>query len=100
MTGRASTPPGQADLAPAPATAISTNQTALPPDHDLASGDGAADGEAPDADDIATMHTPELIGGDVTHCIPVLRQIWWSHRGLGYRYPAQPGIILIDGGKP
>ena len=58
-----------------------------------------ADVDAPDPEAIATMHTPELIGGDVTHHLPVLRQIWWSQRGLGYRYPAQHGIILIDGGK-
>ena len=100
MTGRASTPPRQADLAPAPATASSANQTAPPPDHAPANARRTAGVEAPDADDIATMHTPELIGGDVTHHIPVLRQIWWSHRGLGYRYPAQRGIILIDGGRP
>ncbi len=48
---------------------------------------------------LATLHALELIGGDITHHIPVLRQIWWSHRGLGYLYPAQRGIILIDGGK-
>ncbi len=68
-------------------------------EHEFASARGAASVEAPDPEAIATMHTPELIGGDVTHHLPVLRQIWWSHRGLGYRYPAQRGIILVDGGK-
>ncbi len=100
MTGRASTSSRQADLAPAPATASGANQTALPPERDVASARVNAGVEAPDPEAIATMHARELIGGDVTHHIPVLRQIWWSHRGLGYRYPAQRGIILIDGGRP
>ena len=68
-------------------------------DHDLASGEVDASEAPADADDIATMHAPELIGGDVTHHIPVLRQIWWSHRSLGFRYPAERNIIVIDGGK-
>ncbi len=49
---------------------------------------------------IATLHAPEEIGGDITHHIPVLRSIWWSHRALGYTYRAEPGIIVIKGGKP
>ncbi len=49
---------------------------------------------------IATLHAPEEIGGDITHHIPVLRSIWWSRRALGYTYRAEPGIIVIKGGKP
>ncbi len=57
--------------------------------HEFASAKGA--------DDIATLHAPDDIGGEVTHHIPVLRQIWWSHRGLGYRYPAEPGRDIAMG---
>ncbi len=73
--------------------------TALPLDRDLASARGDAGVEAPDADDIAILHTPDDSGGKVTHHIPVLRQIWWSHRGLGYRYPVERNIIVIKGGR-
>ena len=99
MAGRPSAPDHQADLSPAPSPTGGVNQTAPPPDHALASARVDVGASPPDADDIATMHAPELIGGDVTHHLPVLRQIWWSHRGLGFRYPAEPGIIVIDGGK-
>ncbi len=27
-----------------------------------------------------------------------LRQLWWSLNSQGYRLPAEPGVILIDGG--
>ena len=99
MTGYPSTPARQADLAPAPATASGANQTALPPERDVASARVNAGVEAPDPEAIATLHIPDDIGGDVTHHITVLRQIWWQHHGLGFRYPAEPGIIVIDGGK-
>ena len=25
--------------------------------------------------------------------------LWWRFAGLGHRLPAQPGIILLDGGR-
>ncbi len=27
-----------------------------------------------------------------------LRQLWWRQTALGHRLPAEPGVILIDGG--
>ena len=29
-----------------------------------------------------------------------LRQIWWAQRTAGIPLPAEPGLILITGGKP
>ena len=100
MIGRAPTPPRQVDLATAPAPASSANQTAPPPVHALASAKGADGVEAPDADAVAKMRAPEPIGGDITHDIPTLRWIWWQHRGLGFTYPAELGIIVLEGGRP
>ena len=34
------------------------------------------------------------------HDISDVRQIWWHHRRLGLRYPAEIGVIVIDGGWP
>ncbi len=99
MTGP-SAPDRQADLAPAPATASGANQTALPPERDVASARVNAGVEAPDPEAIATLHIPDDIGGDVINDIQTLRWIWWQHHGLGFTYPAEIGIILIKGGKP
>jgi hypothetical protein len=28
-----------------------------------------------------------------------VRQVWWNQARLGHRLPAEPGVILIDGGR-
>ena len=30
--------------------------------------------------------------------IPELRAIWWRQIALGHRFPAEPGVIVIEGG--
>ncbi len=90
----------RASRRPVSAVASGANQTELPPARDVASARVGTGVEEPDPDAVATLHAPEFIGGDVTHCIPVLRQIWWQHRGLGFRYPPERNIIVTEGGKP
>ena len=29
-----------------------------------------------------------------------LRDLWWRQLWLGHRLPVEPGVILIDGGRP
>ncbi len=29
-----------------------------------------------------------------------LRTLWWRQAALGYRLPAQPDLIVLDGGRP
>jgi hypothetical protein len=28
-----------------------------------------------------------------------VRRVWWNQARLGYRLPAEPGMILIEGGR-
>ncbi len=82
-----------------PLDELQSASAAQPPVHALASARVDA-GEAPDAEAIATMRAPELIGGDVTNDVQTLRWIWWQHHGLGFTYPPESGIIVLEGGRP
>ena len=31
--------------------------------------------------------------------LAALRCVWWSHRRHGHTLPAEPGIIVLDGGR-
>ncbi len=31
--------------------------------------------------------------------IPHVRRVWWDQARLGYRLPAEPGVILLEGGR-
>ena len=57
---------------------------------------GAFDDEQ-DTNRIAHLQVPPH--GDAAHDVKTLRWIWWQHRGLGYTYPTQKGLILLDGGQ-
>ena len=62
------------------ATAWRNSDPDLPPDFD------------PDLHPILTRHW----FGVHTHGVSSL---WWRFAGLGHRLPAEPGIILLDGGR-
>ncbi len=31
--------------------------------------------------------------------VPHVRRVWWRQAALGYRLPAESGLILLDGGR-
>ena len=71
---------------------------AAPRGHSGAAGDNSGNHVSQDSPITSPTLPQPFAGLDELICAQV-RALWWRQRRDGNRLPAEPGMILIDGGK-